>query len=176
MRRERSSLRLPTRRLRGQFAITEAALTAAERILPTYRGPDGDHEGIGFLLGFEFPSLTLFTSVLAPEADHGPGHVSCSRDQVLAASRAARGTGEAILGQLHSHPGPWTFHSEGDDDMVLMPFDGMLSIVAPRYGHFGLRPLDSLGVHQFQAGQWIVCEQQSLADQFHVLPTEIDLR
>jgi hypothetical protein len=60
--------------------------------------------------------------------------------------------------------------------MVLMPFEGMLSIVAPRYGHFGLRPLDSLGVHQFQDGQWVVCARESVGESFHVLPTEIDLR
>lgn len=176
MRKKGTRLRLPTGALRGHFAITESALTAAERILPTYRGPDGDHEGISFLLGFEFASLTLFTSVIGPEADHGPGHVSCTREQVLAASRAARGAGLSLLAQIHSHPGPWTFHSEGDDDMVLMPFEGMLSIVAPRYGHFGLRPLDSLGAHQFQDGRWIVCERQSLTDHFRILPTQIDLR
>jgi proteasome lid subunit RPN8/RPN11 len=168
--------RLATRPLRGRFAITDAALSAAERILPTFRGPDGDHEGIAFLLGFELESITIFTSVLAPEGDHGPGHVFCSREQVLAASRAARAAGVSLLGQLHSHPHASSFHSEGDDHMVLMPFEGMLSIVAPHYGHFGLRPLDSLGVHQFQDGRWVACTRDSLSGRLLILPTEIDLR
>lgn len=164
------------RPLLGRFAITDAALTAAERILPTYRGPDGDHEGIAFLLGFETPFVTVFTGVLAPEADHGPGHVFCSRERVLESARAARAAGASVLGQIHSHPGAATLHSGGDDEMALMPFEGMLSIVAPYYGHFGLRPLDSLGVHQLQSGQWALCERQTVSESFVVLPARIDLR
>lgn len=167
---------LPERHLRGRFAITEAALVAAERILPTFRGPDGDHEGIVFLGGFELTGLTVFTTAIVPAAEHTHGRVFCSREQVLAASRVARAADVSILAQLHSHPGPSTYHSEGDDEMVLMPFEGMLSLVAPHYGHHGLRPLDSLGIHQFQQGRWVVCERASVRAGFRVLPTEVELR
>lgn len=167
---------LPTRQLRGRFAITDSALSAAERLLPTYRGAEADHEGILFLLGFELGSLTLFTGVAAPEADHGPGHVSCSSEQVLAVTRTARAAGLAVLAQLHSHPGSSTLHSEGDDTMVLMPFEGMLSLVAPHFGHFGLRPLDSLGVHQFQDGRWVACDRPTVRSGFRVLRSACDLR
>jgi hypothetical protein len=167
---------LPAGPIRGQFLITDTALAAGERLLPTYRGPDGDHEGVVFLAGFETQGATVFTGVVAPQADHGPGRVLSSQEQVLAASRAARGAGTSILAQLHSHPGAWTRHSEGDDSMVLMPFEGMLSIVAPWYGRFGLRPLDSLGVHQYQDGSWALCDRESVRAAFRILPTELDLR
>jgi proteasome lid subunit RPN8/RPN11 len=167
---------LPEQPLRGRFAITDAALAAAESMLPTFRGPDGDHEGIAFLGGFEFEGLTLFTAAIVPDAEHTRGRVFCSREQVLAASRAGRAAGVSILAQLHSHPGASTYHSEGDDDMVLMPFERMLSLVAPHYGHYGLRPLDGLGVHQFQDGGWVVCDRASVRAGFRVLPTEVDLR
>ena len=167
---------LPKRPLRGRYFITDGALGAAELILPTFRGPGGDHEGIAFLAGTEFEGHTLFSAAVAPEADHGPGHVRCSHKQVLAAARAARTAGLAILAQIHSHPGPGSYHSEGDDRMVLMPFEGMLSVVAPHYARYGLRPLDSLGVHQFQDGRWVVCIRETVRSGFRIIPARIDLR
>lgn len=165
-----------TGHLRGEFAISEAALLASERLLPTFRGPDGDHEGILYLLGRELDELTFYTTVLAPEADHGYGHVICEPPAIATAQRSAREHGLAILGQLHSHPSDLTEHSEGDDDLVLMPFEGMLSLVAPWYGRVGLQPLAGLGVHQFQDGRWQLIDPRSVSAHFHVLPTGIDLR
>jgi hypothetical protein len=170
------SQRLSAAHLRGQFLITDAAIRAAERLLPTYRGPDGDHEGMVFLLGRELSDLTFFTAALAPDANHGRGHVICSAEAVAQAQQAAREHRLALLGQLHTHPKDWTDHSEGDDDLVFMPFEGMLSIVAPWYGRFGLRPVDSLGVHQFQDGRWVQATRESVAQKFRVIPSDFDLR
>ena len=167
---------LPRGELRGEFAIAEGAVLAIERILPSFRGPDGDHEGIVFLLGRELEALTLLTTALAPDADHGPGHVICEPNAVAAAQRAGRDSGLALLAQLHSHPTDWIEHSEGDDELVLMPFEGMLSIVAPWYGRVGLQPLHGLGVHQFQNGRWVLAEPGSVREHLRVLPAEIDLR
>lgn len=94
--------RLPVGEMRGRFLITEGALAAAERLLPSFRGPDGDHEGQVFLLGREMGELTILTTSLAPGADHGRGHVLSDASQVAAAARAARHASVAILGQLHT--------------------------------------------------------------------------
>jgi hypothetical protein len=67
-------------------------------------------------------------------------------------------------------------HSEGDDEMVFMPFAGMLSIVVPCYARFDLRPLDGLGVHQFQDGRWILAERESVRNNLIVAPNSIDVR
>lgn len=164
------------RDLRGKFAITAGAVDRAERLLPSYRGPDGDHEGLVFLLGHESVELTVLTTALAPDADHGPGHVFCSEEAVGAAGRAARAQGLGILAQLHTHGRGWTEHSRGDDDLIVMPFEGMLSLIAPWYGHTGLRPLDGLGVHQHQDGQWVAIGARSIREQFRLLPDGLDLR
>ncbi len=95
---------------------------------------------------------------------------------MAAAQRAGREMGLALLAQLHSHPKDWIEHSAGDDDLVLMPFEGMPSIVAPWYGRVGLRPLAGLGVHQFQDGRWILAEPAGVAERLRLLPAEIDLR
>jgi proteasome lid subunit RPN8/RPN11 len=170
------STELPRGELRGTFMITEGAVTAAERLLPSFRGPDGDHEGMAFLLGRELRELTIFTSVLAPDADHGEGHVVCDPSAVSGAQRASREHGLAILGQVHSHPGSSTEHSEGDDTLILMPFEGMVSLVVPWYGRVGLRPLSGLGVHQYQDGRWVLIESNSVRKRLTVVPTWIDLR
>lgn len=149
---------------------------ALERLLPGYRGPDGSHEGLGFLAGYEIGELTLYATAIAPRADHGPRHVRCSEVQIAEATAAARGLGLGLLAQVHSHPADATGHSLGDDRMVFMPYEGMLSIVVPEYARFGLRPLDSLGVHQFQDGRWVLCERVSVRTNFAVLPGAEDLR
>lgn len=165
---------LPSGSLRGRFAIAEGALVAAERLLPTFRGPDGDHEGLLFLLGLEFGDRTLFTSVLAPECEHGPGFVRASPGQSAAAARAARSLGLGVLGQIHSHPREWSEHSEGDDELVLMPFETMISLVVPHYARYGLRPISNLGVHQYQDGRWTLITEG--AEGIRIVADTLDLR
>jgi hypothetical protein len=168
---------LPTGPLRGKLIIVTSAWTDAERLLPTYRGRRGDHEGIAFLLGVR-PALDamLITTAIAPAADHGPGHVVCNEQQMLAATLAGRELGITLLGQLHSHPSGWIEHSPGDDHLVFMPREGMVSIVAPNYGHTGLRPIATLGFHQFQDGRWVLIDSDSVAEEVTLLPASIDLR
>jgi hypothetical protein len=172
----RGKPRLPTRPLIGRFAVTDAVLGAVSELLPTYRGPDGDHEGMVFLLGRELTDLTIFVAAAAPDATHTAGSVEASPAAVLAVVDRAHGLGLGLLAQVHSHPAGWSEHSEGDDTLVLMPFEGMLSIVVPHYGHDRLVPLDSLGVHQWQSGRWIACERESVHRGIQVIPTGIDLR
>jgi len=162
--------------LQGRFAILDSALAALQRALPTFRGADGSHEGIAFLCGRELPDVTLYTAAVVPESDHRTGYVRCSEEQVAAVSKIARRYGLGLLAQVHSHPTGLTMHSEGDDRMVLMPFEGMLSIVVPHYAHFDLMPLAGLGIHQFQDGRWVLARAESVAAQFQVMPTAIDLR
>ena len=62
--------------------------------------------------------------------------------------------GLGILAQVHSHPGRDTRHSDGDDDLVVMPFENMLSLVAPYYGR-AIRAITDFSVHQFQDRRWV---------------------
>jgi hypothetical protein len=168
--------RLPEAELHGRFIIAESALDEAARLLPTYRGTDGDHEGIVLMLGRELGDLTVILSVVAPEADHSPGHVMVNGTSVAALTGVAHKHGLAVLGQIHTHPSAWTEHSKGDDRLVLLKYDGMLSIIAPHYGCFGLRPVHSLGVHQLHDGRWYRVTVASAKAGIMVAPTSIDLR
>jgi proteasome lid subunit RPN8/RPN11 len=163
--------------IRGRFLIAAAAIQEAERLLTTFRGPDGDHEGLVFLAGRELEGqTTLLCTAIAPDCDHTWGSVMASEAAVGDVARAARGIGLALLAQVHSHPGASAVHSRGDDSMVLMPFEGMLSIVVPRYAHHGMTPLHSLGVHQFHGGEWRLAAERSIRETLLVVPASVDLR
>jgi hypothetical protein len=179
MRRDTEERKLPRAALRGRFFILESVVESLERLLPTYRGPDGSHEGIAFLFGRVLrANETMFLSAVAPNADHRRGYVRCSEQQVAEATAAVRelGLGLGLLAQVHTHPGEFSMHSVGDDTMILMPFEGMLSIVVPYYAHFGLRPLDSLGVHQFQDARWVLADRNSIRKNLLVVPNSLDVR
>jgi proteasome lid subunit RPN8/RPN11 len=166
----------PLGEIRGRFIFLQEAVFAVERFLPTYRGVDGDHEGIAFLCGFEVGETTIYTTALAPPAEHSRGRVWCREEHITVATQTARELGLGLLAQVHSHPGDGTGHSYGDDEMIFMPFDGMLSIVVPNYARFGLHPLDSLGVHQFQDGQWVLCRPDGVRNAISIAPAGVDLR
>lgn len=163
--------------VRGRFLLMASAVTAVERLLPTYRGVDGDHEGMVFLAGRELAGdLTLLTTAIAPDCEHSRGRVWANRSAVGSVASGARKHALAVLAQVHSHPGASTRHSLGDDQMILMPFESMLSIIVPHYGRFGMRPVSTLGVHQFQDGEWRLCDSGSVAGAVTVVPDYIDLR
>jgi proteasome lid subunit RPN8/RPN11 len=130
-----------------------------------------------FLAGRELSdAITLLTTAIAPNCDHSRGRVWADRSAVGVVAREAQGHALAVLAQVHTHPGASTRHSFGDDRMILMPFESMLSIVVPHYGHFGMRPLSSLGVHQFQDGGWRPCDPASVAEAITIVPGSVDLR
>lgn len=167
---------LPEGPLRGLFLVTSGAIAEAERLLPTFRGPDGDHEGIVYWCGPDAANGTVITTAVAPPAHHREGGVHCDEDAVAEMMRTARGLRVAVRAQVHTHPRSGTIHSDGDDELILMPFEGMLSIVVPHYAHFGLRPLETLGVHQYQNGRWVLIERDTVRTGITEVPAGLDLR
>lgn len=170
------SCRLPEKPLRGCFGIAESVIEALERWLPTYRDPDGEHEGMALLCGIEWPNITMFMTAIFPAAETRPGFVRCSEQEFARASLAARRFRLGVLAQVHTHPGSVTLHSVGDDDMVRPRYEGMISIVVPHYARFGLRPLHGLGVHQLQDGIWVRIDAASIRERIILVPGGVDLR
>jgi proteasome lid subunit RPN8/RPN11 len=78
---------------------------------------------------------------------------------VAEAARAARPQRLGIVATVHTHPGDDTRHSDGDDDLALMPYEGMFSLVIARYGHGSLQPEHGAGLHQYQDGNWVQIDQ-----------------
>ncbi len=153
---------------RGRLIVPELVVRETTASLRATRGTGGRHEGIVFWAGLAHASGVLISLAIAPDSDHGPGHVRVPECGVLRASRTARGCGLALLAQVHSHPGDDVRHSDGDDDLVLMPFEGMFSLVIARYGTVPIEPGSSVGLHQFQDGRWLRIQPIELA--FIILP------
>ncbi len=103
-------------------------------------GPDGPHEGVVFWLGRIVMPNTYVLSMLVPRSEHREGFVRVPAVVVGDAGRAARAMGLAFVCQVHSHPGRDTRHSDGDDQMVPLPSEGMFSVVVGRFGDGGLTP------------------------------------
>lgn len=134
---------------------------------------DGGHEGIVFWAGVESPPWTVFTTAVVPQAEHSPQRVHVTEKSYGEAVEAAAAAGAAVLAQVHSHPGADARHSDGDDDLVILPFDGMLSVVVPRFAE-GWDRLSEAGVHQYQNGLWTLCDPDSIAERIAVVPALID--
>lgn len=169
---------LPEGEIRGLFFVPQPMIEATRKALVDYclAGiQDGGHEGIAYWAGRELGSSTSFLQVIVPHAEHGPGRVMVSRAEVGRTQRKAREYRLGVLCQVHSHPGSDARHSDGDDSLVLLPFENMLSIVAPNFG-IDFTSMEHACVHQFQDGRWVYCSPRSVADQIVVVPTMECLR
>lgn len=169
---------LPHGEVRGLFFVTESVVGATRDALVSFALSgiyDGGHEGIVYWAGREMPNCTVFLHAIVPRAEHSWGRVMVSREEIGRTQRSARAKKLGILCQVHSHPGDDARHSDGDDDLVLLPFEGMLSIVAPRFGA-DVRGIEDLTVHQFQDGRWVLCSRSSVNECFVVVPAVTDLR
>jgi hypothetical protein len=147
---------LPTGPARGRLIVSRAVVGDTLLALRSFRGSDGEHEGIVFWGGtVGTDTLITIAVAVAPQAIHTWGSVRVDERAVSAAARALRPYGAGLIAQVHSHPGDGTHHSDGDDDLVLMPFEGMFSLIVGRYAA-GSLDLDAIGVHQFQDGRWVL--------------------
>lgn len=155
---------LPEGDLRGRYLVTEAVIERTREALITVALAglrDRGHEGLVFWAGLDNGSFTAFTTVVVPDADHSDRGVFVTEAAYGRAASEAKRAGVVLLAQVHSHPGSDARHSDGDDDLIIMPFEGMLSIVVPHYG-VGWHEITEAKVHQFQDGRWTLCTDASV--------------
>lgn len=169
---------LPSGGLRGIYFVSEPVITATREALQSFALAgihDGGHEGIVYWAGRELGAVTVFLQAIVPNAEHSRGKVLVSSREIGRTERVARERRLGLLCQVHSHPGSDARHSDGDDRLVLLPFENMLSIVAP---HFGLAftGIEQACVHQYQSGQWVLCTAESIKNGIYVVPSSHDLR
>jgi proteasome lid subunit RPN8/RPN11 len=146
---------LPTGVNRGRLIVPLEIAGVTQRALQSFSGTDGAHEGLVYWAGRRCGDDTLVLSAIAPPSDHGPQHVFVAAEHVGPMARRARAAGLAIVAQVHSHPGDDTRHSDGDDTLILMPSEGMFSLVVARYGRGGIHPTEGAGLHQYQDRRWV---------------------
>lgn len=156
---------LPVADGRGRLLVAEQVVAGSIDALKASKGFDGRHEGLVIWAGRQFDDITLVTTTVVPETQHGLGHVFMDEAQVAAAARIARNHRLGLVAQVHSHPSADTRHSDGDDQLILMPYDGMFSLVVALYGTVGF---EGVGVHQYQDGRW--CQIANPAEVISIIP------
>jgi proteasome lid subunit RPN8/RPN11 len=147
---------LPTAANRGRLIVGAQVLSATKAALQQFRGPDGRHEGLVYWVGRRCEQDALAVSAVLPVSNHGLQHVFIAEVEVGRMSRRARAMGLAVVAQVHSHPGTDTRHSDGDDKLILMPFEGLFSLVVARYGDGSVVPGEGAGLHQYQDRRWVL--------------------
>ncbi len=146
---------LPVCQPRGRLLVAEHVLDPTRAVLQASSGRYGRHEGLVLWLGRTLDATTLVLSAAELPTVSGPGRVHVDEHAVGACARAARELGLGIVAQVHSHPGTDTRHSDGDDQLVLMPFEAMFSLVVADYGRGSLLVSGGVGLHQHQDGRWV---------------------
>jgi|SRR5579863_6553594 len=150
---------LPRAPARGRLVVAERVLEQTRAALRASGSLTPAHEGLVFWLGRESGDDTLVMSSCQPRCESGPRFVRADEASVGEVARRARALRLGIVAQVHSHPSDGTVHSDGDDDLVFMPFDGMFSLVVAHYGAGGMLPGDGAGLHQRQDGRWVLVDQ-----------------
>ncbi len=159
---------LPCGFLRGRYRISSGLIHDTQKALRGFFESgrhEGGHEGLCYWAGREDADMTNLEAAVVPAARHGRYGVFVSEAAFAEVARQARAMGLGILAQVHSHPGRDTRHSDGDDDLVVMPFENMLSLVAPHYGQT-VRAIADFSVHQFQDRRWVLCTRESMSSAF----------
>jgi len=155
--------------------LPEAVVAEIERMLPTYRGEE-EHEGIIYLGGRDVDDGSIALVVLCPIATTTWGSFRTDVDANTAVVSTLGTLGMSLVGQVHSHPGEWVDHSDGDDRGALVRFVGYWSLVVPSFGRHGVRPIEQCGVHLFENGTFNRLTTHALRARVHVVPTSVDLR
>ena len=165
---------LPRGILRGRYQITQNLISETQIALRAFDEAgrhEGGHEGICFWAGREESHLTSLEAIVVPTAHHERFGVFVSAAEFAEVARCARAMSLGILAQVHSHPSCDTRHSDGDDELVIMPFENMLSLVAPYYGRM-LKSITDFSIHQFQDHRWVLCDSASVSASFETAYTE----
>lgn len=155
----------------GHLIVPASVIHRTQELLCQAGARNKAHEGLVWWLGRHVGDDTLIMSCHRPPCRSGPGFVFTDEAAIGTATRLARAHQLGVVAQVHSHPGQDTHHSEGDDELVLMPFEGMYSLVVGDYGKASMLPSQGGGLHQFQGGQWVFVNQVEPA--LIVVPEEV---
>jgi proteasome lid subunit RPN8/RPN11 len=162
---------LPRRPAMGRLLVPAPVIDRTGVVLRVAGSSVPPHEGLVWWLGRHIEGDTIVLACHQPASHSGPQFVHASEAATGNAARAARAHRLGVVAQVHSHPGTDTRHSDGDDDLILMPYEGMFSLVVSNYGTGSLLPQSGAGLHQYQRGQWT--QADSSGQTLLVIPTEV---
>jgi proteasome lid subunit RPN8/RPN11 len=134
------------------------------------------HEGVAYWAGRRVGDEYFITTCIAPTAQTTYGSFDTSSHTNAKVIIYLASASLELLGQVHSHPGVFVDHSDGDDERALMPYEGFLSIVVPHYAHRGMRPLAMCGIHIFEKFKFRRLKDSEIEASFRIIEEFADLR
>jgi proteasome lid subunit RPN8/RPN11 len=156
--------------------IQAGVFSATERLL---RGPKFQlrkHERVAYWAGKDVGDESVVTTCIAPDAVTTPGSFRISHESNARVVMLLNNLRIVLIAQLHSHPGKWVEHSEGDITGAFMPFERFLSIVVPSYCRDGLLPLTKCGIYRFSKGRFGRLGKSEIENNFRIVPVSCDLQ
>ena len=142
------------------IGFTEEVLSDCGKLTPP-------HEGIVYWSGSKNNEVDMIDMVIAPMFVSSPLRVSTSPLANALMIKALAKEDRIQIAQVHSHPGKWVDHSEGDDEFAPFKVNGLYSIVVPYYCQRGILPLSKCGVHIFW-NEFVRIPSRSVKSIFHI--------
>jgi hypothetical protein len=109
-------------------------------------------EAVAYWAGSKSVTEHVVTTLLLPKAQTSWGSFEVSRTANAEVVSVLSKSKLKLIAQVHTHPGEWVEHSQGDEVGATMAHENFLSIVVPTYGVGGMRALTECGVHRFENG------------------------
>ena len=132
-----------------RLIIPESIISITEEILRSYNKGHHRNEGFVYWAGRTSGEDRIVLSTYKPRCIVTPGSVQISEYENTRFITWLRKYRLQHIGQVHSHPPGIDIHSPGDDLWAFMKYPGLISIVVPKYGLGGMRPIEKCGVHIF---------------------------
>lgn len=131
------------------YEIPYKIIDITEKILRDYSKGIVSTEGLVYWAGDKAENNIIVTTVIAPKARAYFARIETNHRANLDFVRELNKHKIIQIAQIHSHPGNFIGHSEGDDLWCAFKSEGLISIVVANYCHNGMIPLYDCGVHRF---------------------------
>lgn len=152
-----------------RLIVPSAVVTESERLLRRWR----KCETVIYWVGEAHLDVATVTSVIRPRQQNTFGSFLVTREAnadvvIWLCARKLK-----LIAQLHTHPGNYVGHSDGDNLGASLAFQGFYSLVIPNYGRSGILPLKQCGVHVFNNG-FIELPSHIAEKQIQIIPHVAD--
>lgn len=161
---------------RATIWVCTGLLDRTAELLQKSGGDHEAHEGVAYWAGHRVADECFVTTCIAPAATTTRGSFDTTAHANANVVMCLASSGLELIGQVHSHPGRFVDHSDGDDERALMPYDGFLSVVVPHYARRGMRPFTVCGVHVFESAGFRRLADSEIQARFRVVDDFVDLR
>lgn len=152
-----------------RYLISSKVIKYTERVLHDYANKNPSNEGLVYWAGKVSNNTIKVTAVIAPNTESDFGRVSTSHKDNFHVVNELSKLKLVEVAQVHSHPGHFVGHSDGDDEWAAFKFDGLLSLVVPNYCKDGMLPLEKCGVHRYENEEFIRLSTEYVKKHFRLV-------